>query len=73
MLKAAGGGDHLEQAAGDIDELPGGAINGGNPVYLRVLRRSADSTLSTIERLIERAAGVFKPLEIRFERPAEAE
>jgi Cu2+-exporting ATPase len=38
------------------DEVPGGAINAGNPVYLRVLRRSADSTLSTIERLIERAA-----------------
>ena len=38
------------------DEVPGGAINAGNPFYLRVLRRSADSTLSTIERLIERAA-----------------
>ncbi len=42
------------------DEVPGGAINAGNPVHLRVLRRSADSTLSTIERLIERAA-VEKP------------
>ncbi|GAA4402412.1 heavy metal translocating P-type ATPase [Quisquiliibacterium transsilvanicum] len=42
------------------DEVPGGAINAGNPFYLRVLRRSADSTLSTIERLIERAA-IEKP------------
>ncbi len=38
------------------DEVPGGAINAGNPIHLRVLRRSTDSTLSTIERLIERAA-----------------
>ena len=38
------------------DEVPGGAINAGNPFHLRVLRRSTDSTLSTIERLIERAA-----------------
>jgi len=38
------------------DEVPGGAVNAGNPVWVRVLRTSADSTLSTIERLIERAA-----------------
>ncbi|MEN9316334.1 MAG: hypothetical protein RIS35_2727, partial [Pseudomonadota bacterium] len=38
------------------DEVPGGAINAGSPVWLRVTRASGDSTLSTIERLIERAA-----------------
>ena len=38
------------------DEVPGGAINAGSPVHLRVLRTSGESTLSTIERLIERAA-----------------
>lgn len=38
------------------DELPGGAINAGSPVWLRVARTTGDSTLSTIERLIERAA-----------------
>jgi Cu2+-exporting ATPase len=38
------------------DEVAGGAVNAGNPVWIRVLRASADSTLSTIERLVERAA-----------------
>ena len=38
------------------DALPGGAINAGPPVWVQVLRASADSTLSTVERLIERAA-----------------
>jgi len=38
------------------DEVAGGSVNAGNPVWVRVLRTSADSTLSTIERLIERAA-----------------
>ncbi len=38
------------------DEVPGGAINAGNPVVVRALRASADSAISTIERLIERGA-----------------
>jgi Cu2+-exporting ATPase len=38
------------------DEVAGGTINAGNPIHARVLRTSAQSTLSTIERLIERAA-----------------
>ncbi|HWS75025.1 MAG TPA: heavy metal translocating P-type ATPase [Quisquiliibacterium sp.] len=49
-------GESVPVARGPGEEVPGGAINAGNPVHLRVLRRSADSTLSTIERLIERAA-----------------
>ena len=38
------------------DEVAGGSVNAASPVWVRVLRASADSTLSTIERLIERAA-----------------
>jgi Cu2+-exporting ATPase len=38
------------------DEVAGGTINAGNPIHARVVRSSAESTLSTIERLIERAA-----------------
>ncbi|MFA7665518.1 MAG: heavy metal translocating P-type ATPase [Burkholderiaceae bacterium] len=37
-------------------ELPGGSINTGHPVMLRALRAAGDSTISTIERLAERAA-----------------
>ena len=36
--------------------VPGGAINTGHPVLLRALRAAGDSTVSTIERLAERAA-----------------
>src|SRR5690606_13028411 len=36
--------------------LPGGAINTGHPVVLRALRAAGESTVSTIERLAERAA-----------------
>ncbi len=36
--------------------VPGGAINSGHPVTLRAVRAAADSTISTIERLAERAA-----------------
>jgi Cu2+-exporting ATPase len=36
--------------------LPGGAINTGHPVVLKALRAAGDSTISTIERLAERAA-----------------
>ncbi len=38
------------------DVLPGGALNAGAPVTLRVLRAASESTLSTIERLAERSA-----------------
>jgi Cu2+-exporting ATPase len=36
--------------------VPGGSINTGHPVLLKVLRAAGDSTISTIERLAERAA-----------------
>ncbi len=42
------------------DEVPGGAINAGNPVLMRALRTSTDSAISTIGRLADRAA-VDKP------------
>jgi Cu2+-exporting ATPase len=38
------------------DEVAGGSVNAGSPVWVQVRRAAADSTLSTIERLIERAA-----------------
>jgi Cu2+-exporting ATPase len=38
------------------DEVPGGAVNAGTPLTLEVLRETGRSTLSTIERLIERSA-----------------
>jgi len=38
------------------DAVPGGAINAGSPVFLRATATADHSTLSTIERLIERAA-----------------
>ncbi len=38
------------------DEVPGGAVNAGAPLALEVLRETGRSTLSTIERLIERSA-----------------
>ena len=38
------------------EEIPGGAVNAGAPLLLEVLRATGDSTLSTIERLIERSA-----------------
>ncbi len=49
-------GESTPVARGTGDEVPGGAINAGNPLLLRVLRPGAQSTLSVIERLIERAA-----------------
>ncbi|MEZ5727735.1 MAG: heavy metal translocating P-type ATPase [Burkholderiaceae bacterium] len=51
--------------AGDM--VPGGAVNAGDPIELEVVRQAADSTLSTIERLIERGASE-KP---RIERVAD--
>ena len=49
-------GESAPVPRGPGDEVPGGAINTGNTVLARVLRGSADSTVSTLERLIERAA-----------------
>ena len=48
----------LNKAAGDT--LPGGAINASQPVLLQVIRPVADSTLSALVKLIERA-GQAKP------------
>ena len=52
------------------DEVPGGAINAGSPVLMRVLRTSADSAISTIERLVDRAAAEKPRLAGRTERVA---
>ncbi len=49
-------GESTPVARGPGDEIPGGAINTGNTVLARVLRGASDSTVSTLERLIERAA-----------------
>ncbi len=38
------------------DEVPGGAVNAGSAFVAQALRSSADSAISTIERLIDRAA-----------------
>ncbi len=38
------------------DEVPGGAVNAGNAFVAQALRASSDSAISTIERLIDRAA-----------------
>ncbi len=38
------------------DEVPGGAINAGSAIVAQALRTSTDSAISTIERLIDRAA-----------------
>ena len=39
------------------DEMPGGAVNAGNAVILRVLRPARDSTLSGLLKLVEQAGG----------------
>lgn len=44
----------LTRAPGD--EIPGGAINAGNPITALAVRASEDSAISTIERLATRAA-----------------
>lgn len=44
----------LARAPGD--EIPGGAINAGNPITALAVRASEDSAISTIERLATRAA-----------------
>ncbi len=48
----------LHKAAGE--PVPGGAVNASQPVLLRVIRPVADSTLSALVKLIERA-GQAKP------------
>lgn len=49
-------GEAAAVARGPGDEVAGGALNTGAPVLAQVLRTSAESTLSTLARLIERAA-----------------
>ena len=49
-------GESTPVRRGPGDEIAGGAINTGATVLARVLRGSAESTVSTLERLIERAA-----------------
>jgi Cu2+-exporting ATPase len=47
-----------QRVAGDA--MPGGAVNAGQPVLLRVVRSAAGSTLSTLVRMAE-SAGLGKP------------
>jgi len=49
-------GESRPVPVGRGDPVPGGAINTGHPVVLKALRAAGDSTISTIERLAERAA-----------------
>ena len=63
-------GESAPLARGSGDEVPGGAVNAGSPVWIRALRASADSTLSTIERLVERAALDRPPIALAADRVA---
>ncbi|NND90242.1 MAG: heavy metal translocating P-type ATPase [Granulosicoccus sp.] len=58
-------GESAPIAVGPGDELAGGALLCGAPVQLRVLRRQAASTLSVIDRLIDRGASE-KPATVRM-------
>jgi P-type Cu2+ transporter len=49
-------GESRAVPAASGDRVPGGAINTGHPVVLRAIRNASQSTISTIERLAERAA-----------------
>jgi len=49
-------GESIPLARASGEEVPGGAINAGNAFVAQALRTSADSAISTIERLIDRAA-----------------
>ncbi len=53
-------GESLPQARAVGDSLPGGAVNAGQPVLLRVTRPVAGSTLAMLVRLAEQA-GQGKP------------
>ncbi len=52
------------------DEVPGGAVNAGSVFVAQALRTSADSAISTIERLIDRAAADKPRLASAAERVA---
>jgi len=49
-------GESVPVARAPGDEVPGGAVNAGSVFVAQALRASADSAISTIERLIDRAA-----------------
>jgi Cu2+-exporting ATPase len=53
-------GESRAQPRGAGQELPGGAVNAGQPVVLRVSRAAGESTLALLVRLVERA-GQAKP------------
>lgn len=53
-------GESAPQCKGIGDTVPGGAVNAGSPVVLRVEKPSRDSTLAGLLKLIERA-GSAKP------------
>jgi Cu2+-exporting ATPase len=53
-------GESRAQPRGVGDELPGGAVNAGQPIVLRVTRAVQDSTLALLVKLVERA-GHGKP------------
>ncbi|MES2758913.1 MAG: heavy metal translocating P-type ATPase [Pseudomonadota bacterium] len=53
-------GESRPQRRGVGDELPGGAVNAGQPIVLRVVRAAQDSTLALLVKLVERA-GHGKP------------
>lgn len=54
-------GESVPIVVGPGDEVPGGALLTGAPVTFRVLRRQAASTLSVIDRLIDRGASEKPP------------
>ena len=53
-------GESAPQRCGAGDDIPGGAVNAGQPVLLRVVRNAAGSTLATLVRIAE-SAGLGKP------------
>jgi len=55
-------GESLPVACAPGETVPGGAVNAGSPVLMRVVRASADSAISTIERLVDRASADKPPL-----------
>jgi Cu2+-exporting ATPase len=53
-------GESRAQPRGVGQQLPGGAVNAGQPIVLRVTRAAQESTLALLVRLVERA-GQGKP------------
>ena len=49
-------GESRAQPRGPGDEVPGGAVNAGQAIVMRVLRATRDSTLSRLVALVESAA-----------------